>query len=66
MIPSYFIAHGSPLLAVEENDYTKFLMQLGQQAPKPVRLMNIRRFMTLAGFQTLCFKLNILPEVISR
>jgi 4,5-DOPA dioxygenase extradiol len=35
MIPSYFIAHGAPLLAIEENDYTKFLKQLGQQAPKP-------------------------------
>ncbi|MGM0901070.1 MAG: DODA-type extradiol aromatic ring-opening family dioxygenase [Bacillota bacterium] len=35
MIPSYFIAHGSPLLAIEENVYTKFLMQLGQEVPKP-------------------------------
>jgi 4,5-DOPA dioxygenase extradiol len=35
MVPSYFIAHGSPLLAIEDNDYTKFLMQLGQQVSKP-------------------------------
>lgn len=35
MVPSYFIAHGAPLLAIEENDYTKFLKQLGRQAPKP-------------------------------
>jgi len=35
MIPSYFIAHGAPILAIEENEYTKFLRQLGQHVPKP-------------------------------
>jgi 4,5-DOPA dioxygenase extradiol len=35
MLPSLFIAHGSPLLAIENNDYTKFLNQLGQNLPRP-------------------------------
>lgn len=35
MMPSLFIAHGSPLLAIENNDYTKFLNQLGQSLPRP-------------------------------
>ncbi|MGE8203223.1 DODA-type extradiol aromatic ring-opening family dioxygenase [Heyndrickxia sp. NPDC080065] len=35
MLPSLFIAHGSPLLAIENNDYTKFLNQLGQSLPRP-------------------------------
>lgn len=35
MIPSYFIAHGAPLLAIENNEYTKFINQLGQSIPRP-------------------------------
>jgi 4,5-DOPA dioxygenase extradiol len=35
MLPSFFIAHGAPLLAIEENEYTQFLDQLGQTLPKP-------------------------------
>src|SRR3954453_1290614 len=35
MMPSLFIAHGAPLLAIENNEYTQFLNQLGQTLPKP-------------------------------
>ncbi|MCL6453331.1 MAG: dioxygenase [Alicyclobacillus sp.] len=35
MIPALFIAHGAPLLAIEENDYTRFLGQLGKRLPRP-------------------------------
>jgi 4,5-DOPA dioxygenase extradiol len=35
MLPSLFIAHGSPQLAVENNEYTTFLNQLGQNLPRP-------------------------------
>ncbi len=35
MIPALFIAHGSPLLAVEEDEYTAFLRQLGQDLTRP-------------------------------
>ena len=35
MLPSLFIAHGAPLLAIENNQYTQFLNQLGKTMPKP-------------------------------
>lgn len=34
-LPSFFIAHGSPLLALEDNEYTRFLEQLGQELDTP-------------------------------
>lgn len=33
--PALFIAHGSPILAIEQNAYTSFLKQLGQETLKP-------------------------------
>ena len=37
MLPSLFIAHGSPMLAIEETNYTRFLENLGQQyKPKAI------------------------------
>jgi 4,5-DOPA dioxygenase extradiol len=35
MVPSLFVAHGSPMLAVEDNDYTRFLYQVGGSIPRP-------------------------------
>lgn len=35
MMPTLFIAHGAPLLAIEDNDYTQFLSQLGRTLPRP-------------------------------
>ncbi len=35
MMPSLFIAHGAPLLAIEDNEYTQFLSELGRVMPKP-------------------------------
>lgn len=35
MMPSLFIAHGAPLLAIEDNEYTQFLEQLGETMPRP-------------------------------
>ena len=35
MLPSLFIAHGSPMLAIENNEYTRFLSQLGKTLPRP-------------------------------
>lgn len=35
MMPSFFIAHGAPLLAIETNEYTQFLQRLGQTLPRP-------------------------------
>jgi 4,5-DOPA dioxygenase extradiol len=30
VVPSLFLAHGSPMLAIEDNDYTQFLAKLGE------------------------------------
>lgn len=35
MMPAFFIAHGAPLLALENNEYTQALQQLGKTLPKP-------------------------------
>lgn len=35
MAHSYFIAHGSPMLAIEDNSYTRQLQQLGQSLGTP-------------------------------
>ncbi|MEH7123403.1 class III extradiol ring-cleavage dioxygenase [Bacillus sp. JJ1773] len=35
MLPSYFIAHGAPLIAIETNEYTQFLNELGSTWPRP-------------------------------
>ena len=37
MIPSVFLAHGSPMLAIEHNEYTRFLAELaGSMKPKAI------------------------------
>lgn len=37
MVPSLFLAHGSPMLAIETNEYTHFLANLGQRIkPKAI------------------------------
>ncbi len=35
MLPALFIAHGAPTLAMEENDYTRFLANLGKRLTRP-------------------------------
>ncbi|MDQ0254104.1 4,5-DOPA dioxygenase extradiol [Evansella vedderi] len=35
MLPSLFVAHGAPLLAIENNEYTKFLEQIGKKWVRP-------------------------------
>ncbi|MGV3489328.1 MAG: dioxygenase [Tuberibacillus sp.] len=34
-IPSIFVAHGAPLLAIEQNDYTQFLAGIRNKFPRP-------------------------------
>lgn len=35
MMPSLFIAHGSPMIAIEDNPYARFLDQLGSSLQRP-------------------------------
>lgn len=39
MIPSLFIAHGAPSIALENNPYTDFLNELGTQLPRPKAIL---------------------------
>ena len=41
MLPAFFVAHGSPMMAVEQNEYTRVLGELGRQLkPKAVVLFS--------------------------
>jgi 4,5-DOPA dioxygenase extradiol len=41
MLPAFFIAHGSPMLAIEENAYTRFLRGLGaSMKPRAILLFS--------------------------
>ena len=43
MMPTLFIAHGAPLLAIEDNEYTQFLNgNLDENASELVSLCEIR------------------------
>lgn len=35
MMPSLFIAHGAPLLAIEDNEYTRFIKEMAKQLKQP-------------------------------
>lgn len=35
MIPALFVAHGSPMVAIEDNEYARFLEELGRTFPRP-------------------------------
>ncbi|WP_026585402.1 dioxygenase family protein [Bacillus sp. J33] len=64
MMPSFFIAHGAPLLAIEKNIYTQFLQSLGVSLNKPKAIVlfsahwessvqkvsNVKEFKTIYDF----------------
>lgn len=35
MIPSLFVAHGSPMIAIEDTEYARYLENLGRELPRP-------------------------------
>ncbi|QCJ41242.1 dioxygenase [Bacillus sp. S3] len=61
MMPSLFIAHGAPLLAIENNEYTKFLTELGQSLPRPKAVVlfsahwesNVQKVSTVDQYSTI-------------
>ncbi len=61
MMPSYFIAHGSPMLAIENNEYTEFVKLLGNTIPKPKAIVlfsahwesNVQKVSNLKQYQTI-------------
>ena len=49
MLPSLFIAHGSPMVAVEDTAYAKFLEHLGRALPRPRAIAVFSAHWTASG-----------------
>ncbi len=73
MMPTFFIAHGAPLLAIEQNDYTQFLTDLGQKLPKPKAVVifsahwesNVQQVSDVETFDTI-YDFGGFPEALYR
>jgi 4,5-DOPA dioxygenase extradiol len=73
MLPSLFIAHGAPLLAIENNEYTQFISQLGQDLPRPKAIVvfsahyeaPVQRVSNVDEFQTI-YDFGGFPEELYR
>jgi 4,5-DOPA dioxygenase extradiol len=48
-LPVLFIGHGSPMNAIETNDFTQTLVQLGEKLPKPNAILCISAHWTTKG-----------------
>ncbi|MDW6004945.1 dioxygenase family protein [Vibrio mangrovi] len=49
MMPTLFVSHGSPMMAVEESSTTRFLEQMGQTIPKPKAIIVFSAHFDIAG-----------------
>ncbi|HZG70170.1 MAG TPA: class III extradiol ring-cleavage dioxygenase [Chondromyces sp.] len=73
MMPSFFIAHGAPLLAIEHNEYTQFLKGLGQNLPRPKAVVlfsahwesNVQKVSDVPEYQTI-YDFGGFPEALYR
>ncbi|WP_261130130.1 dioxygenase [Bacillus sp. Marseille-Q3570] len=73
MMPSLFIAHGAPLLAIENNAYTQFLQELGKTMAKPKAIIlfsahwesSIQKVSKVDKFETI-YDFNGFPEALYR
>jgi len=41
MLPSLFISHGSPMIALEDTEYTRYLKKLASELPKPKAIVMV-------------------------
>ncbi|MGE0764286.1 MAG: 4,5-DOPA dioxygenase extradiol [Bdellovibrionales bacterium] len=48
-LPTIFIGHGSPMNAIQDNDYTKALATLGHSLPKPKAILMVSAHWMTAG-----------------
>ncbi|RBW70049.1 dioxygenase family protein [Bacillus taeanensis] len=73
MLPSFFIAHGAPLLAIEDNEYTQFLSELGRTLPKPKAIVlfsahwesNVQKVSDIEEYKTI-YDFGGFPEALYR
>ncbi|MGD0817526.1 MAG: 4,5-DOPA dioxygenase extradiol [Methanomassiliicoccales archaeon] len=60
-MPAVFIGHGSPMNAIEENNYTKSLNKLGREIPKPEAILVVSAHWLTKGTSVCCIQR---PETI--
>lgn len=73
MLPALFIAHGAPLLAIENNEYTQFLHSLGKEMPKPKAIVlfsahwesSVQKVSNVDEFETI-YDFGGFPEALYR
>ncbi|WP_221568895.1 dioxygenase [Alkalihalobacillus sp. TS-13] len=73
MMPSLFIAHGAPLLAIENNAYTQFLQEVGATMSKPKAIVlfsahwesSIQKVSKVDKFETI-YDFGGFPEALYR
>lgn len=67
MVPSLFIGHGSPYLAVQRNEYSQFLQELGRRwRPKAIAIFSAHweSWRRMPGWR--CQERSILYRCLSR
>jgi 4,5-DOPA dioxygenase extradiol len=60
-MPALFIGHGSPMNAIEENDYTRSLNRLGSDIPRPEAVLVVSAHWLTKGTSVCCRQM---PETI--
>jgi len=53
-MPVLFVGHGSPMNAIEENDFTRSLAALGHDLPRPAAILVISAHWLTRGTRTTC------------
>ncbi|WLD94678.1 dioxygenase [Alkalihalobacillus sp. AL-G] len=74
MMPSFFVAHGAPLLAIEDNDYTQFLNNLGCAVPRPKAIVlfsahwesSVQKVSKVDGYYKTIYDFGGFPEELYR
>jgi 4,5-DOPA dioxygenase extradiol len=55
-MPAMFIGHGSPMNAIEENDYTRSLNKIGRKIPRPVAVLVVSAHWLTKGTSVCCLQ----------
>ena len=70
-MPALFIGHGSPMNIIEENNYTRSLMKLGKNIPKPAAILVVSAhwqtrgtYITSAELPTTIYDFYGFPEAL--
>ncbi|OGB20617.1 MAG: dioxygenase [Burkholderiales bacterium RIFCSPLOWO2_02_FULL_57_36] len=61
-LPTLFISHGSPMVAIDDSPARRFLLELGKTLPRPTAIVAISAHWESTGAPTVCFAPR--PETI--